>query len=69
MGSSLHLRTDHPRRGARVAAIDIHPHWDPVNFSFDVAVVHLASAVNGIRPIMLVTPGVDALSGQGRWPS
>ena len=49
----------------RVAAIDIHPRWDPVNFSFDVAVVHLASPVNGIRPVMLVTPGVDALERPG----
>jgi secreted trypsin-like serine protease len=49
----------------RVAAIDIHPNWDPVNFSFDVAVVHLASAINGIRPVMLVTPGVDALERPG----
>jgi secreted trypsin-like serine protease len=49
----------------RVAAIDIHPRWDPVNFSFDVAVVHLASAINGIKPIMLVTPGTDALERPG----
>jgi hypothetical protein len=41
----------------RVAAISIHPRWDPVTFSFDAAVVHLASPINGIRPIMLVTPG------------
>src|SRR5215216_4863626 len=49
----------------RAAAIDIHPSWDPVNFSFDAAVVHLASPINGIRPIMLVTPGVDALERPG----
>jgi secreted trypsin-like serine protease len=49
----------------RVAAIDIHPRWDPVNFSFDVAVVHLASAITGIKPIMLVTPGTDALERPG----
>ena len=49
----------------RAAAIDIHPRWDPVNFSFDVAVVHLASPINGITPIMLVTPGVDALERPG----
>jgi secreted trypsin-like serine protease len=49
----------------RVAAIDIHPRWDPVNFSFDAAVVHLASPINGITPIMLVTPGVDALERPG----
>ena len=49
----------------RAAAISIHPRWDPVNFSFDAAVVHLASPITGIRPIMLVTPGVDALERPG----
>jgi secreted trypsin-like serine protease len=49
----------------RVAAISIHPRWDPTTFSFDAAVVHLASPINGIRPIMLVTPGVDALERPG----
>jgi secreted trypsin-like serine protease len=49
----------------RVAAISIHPRWDPETFSFDAAVVHLASPINGIRPIMLVTPGVDALERPG----
>jgi hypothetical protein len=49
----------------RVAAIDIHPRWDPATFSFDAAVIHLASPINGIRPIMLVTPGVDALERPG----
>ena len=49
----------------RVAAIDIHPRWNPVTGSFDVAVVHLASPVNGIRPVALVTPGVDALERPG----
>jgi Trypsin len=52
----------------RVAAISIHPRWDPETFSFDAAVVHLAAPINGIRPIMLVTPGVDALDGRARWP-
>ncbi|MDP9209786.1 MAG: trypsin-like serine protease, partial [Actinomycetota bacterium] len=33
----------------RAAAISIHPRWDPTTFSFDVAVVHLASPINGIR--------------------
>jgi secreted trypsin-like serine protease len=32
---------------------------------FDAAVVHLASPINGIRPIALVTPGVDALERPG----
>jgi secreted trypsin-like serine protease len=49
----------------RVAGISIHPRWDPATFSFDVAVVHLASPINGIAPVMLVTPGVDALERPG----
>jgi secreted trypsin-like serine protease len=49
----------------RAAAISIHPRWDPATFSFDVAVIHLASPINGIRPIALVTPGVDALERPG----
>jgi secreted trypsin-like serine protease len=49
----------------RAAAISIHPRWNPNTFSFDVAVVHLASPINGIRPIALVTPGVDALERPG----
>jgi secreted trypsin-like serine protease len=48
-----------------VAATDIHPRWDPVTYSFDAAVVHLAAPVNGITPIRLVTPGVDALERPG----
>jgi hypothetical protein len=32
-----------------------------VTFNSDAAVIHLASPTNGITPIMLVTPGVDAL--------
>jgi hypothetical protein len=47
------------------AAIDIHPRWDPVNVSFDAAVIHLASPINGIAPVQLVTPGVDALERPG----
>ena len=49
----------------RAAAIDIHPRWNPATFSFDAAVIHLASPITGIRPIMLVTPGVDALERPG----
>ena len=41
----------------RAAAISIHPRWNPATFSFDAAVIHLASPINGITPIMLVTPG------------
>ena len=48
----------------RAAAIDIHPRWNPETFSFD-AVIHLASPINGIRPVALVTPGVDALERPG----
>jgi secreted trypsin-like serine protease len=49
----------------RAAAIDIHPRWDPVTFSFDAAVIHLVSPINGITPVQLVTPGVDALERPG----
>ncbi|MFL6272663.1 MAG: serine protease [Actinomycetes bacterium] len=49
----------------RAAAISIHPRWNPATFGFDVAVVHLASPVNGIRPVALVSPGVDALERPG----
>jgi secreted trypsin-like serine protease len=49
----------------RVAAISIHPRWNPETASFDAAVVHLASPINGIRPVALVTPGVDALERPG----
>jgi secreted trypsin-like serine protease len=49
----------------RAAAISIHPRWNPATFSFDAAVIHLASPINGIRPIALVTPGVDALERPG----
>jgi trypsin len=49
----------------RAAAIDIHPRWNPDTFSLDVAVIHLASPINGIAPVQLVTPGVDALERPG----
>jgi secreted trypsin-like serine protease len=49
----------------RAAAISIHPRWNPETFSFDAAVVHLASPITGITPIQLVTPGVDALERPG----
>ena len=49
----------------RAAAFSIHPRFDPLTASHDVAVVHLASPILGIRPITLVTPGVDALERPG----
>jgi secreted trypsin-like serine protease len=49
----------------RAVAISIHPRWNPATFSFDAAVVHLASPINGIRPVALVSPGVDALERPG----
>lgn len=49
----------------RAAAVSIHPGWDPVQGSNDVGVVHLAAPVNGIQPVALVTPGVDALERPG----
>jgi secreted trypsin-like serine protease len=49
----------------RAAATSIHPNYNPVTASNDVAVVHLASPINSITPVMLVTPGVDALERPG----
>jgi secreted trypsin-like serine protease len=49
----------------RAAAISIHPRWNPATFSFDAAVIHLASPILSIKPVMLVTPGVDALERPG----
>jgi secreted trypsin-like serine protease len=49
----------------RAAAVSIHPRYNPETASHDVAVVHLASPILGIQPIMLVTPGVDALERPG----
>jgi secreted trypsin-like serine protease len=49
----------------RVTAIAIHPQWNPDLFSHDAAVITLGSAVTGIRPISLVTPGTDALERPG----
>jgi secreted trypsin-like serine protease len=37
----------------------------PGDLSFDADVIHLASPVNGIAPVQLVTPGVDALERPG----
>ena len=51
------------RRSAR--AIAVHPQWDAITFSYDVAVITLAQPVVGIRPI-LVNPGVSALDRPGR---
>ena len=36
-----------------------------MNVSSDTAVIHLASPINGIAPVQLVTPGVDALERPG----
>jgi secreted trypsin-like serine protease len=49
----------------RVAAVSIHPGWDPAVFTNDAAVIHLASPIFSITPVMLVTPGVDALERPG----
>jgi secreted trypsin-like serine protease len=48
-----------------VAFIDVHPRWDPASFSYDTAVITLTSSINGIQPVMLVTPGTDALERPG----
>jgi secreted trypsin-like serine protease len=63
VGRTVLSSTQGQRR--RAAAVSIHPRYNPVTASHDVAVVHLASPINGIRPIMLVTPGVDALERPG----
>jgi secreted trypsin-like serine protease len=49
-----------------VRSVAIHPRWDPVTFKNDAAVITLARAVTGIRPVQLVTPGTDALERPGR---
>lgn len=49
-----------------VVDIDIHPWWNPNRFTFDAAVLTLGRPVPGIRPVRLVTPGVDALERPGR---
>jgi secreted trypsin-like serine protease len=48
-----------------VSAVDIHPQWNPDTFSFDAAVVTLATPVTDIAPVQLVTPGTDALERPG----
>ena len=55
VGRTVLTSTEGQKR--RAAAIDLHPRWDPVTFSFDAAVIHLASPINGIAPVQLVTPG------------
>ena len=52
------------RRSAQ--AIAVHPRWDAITFSYDVAVITLAQPVVGIRPI-LVNPGIRALDRPGRF--
>ena len=64
VGRTVLSSTQGQRRSA--AAVVIHPRWDPVTFSYDVALITLSQPVTGIRPIQLVTPGVDALERPGR---
>lgn len=63
VGRTVLSSTEGQRR--RVAAVAIHPRWDPVTSSFDVAVITLSAAITGIRPVSLVTPGTDALERPG----
>jgi secreted trypsin-like serine protease len=58
------LSSDEGHRSA-VRSVAIHPEWEPATFSHDVAVLQLASPARGIRPIALVSPGVDALERPG----
>lgn len=48
-----------------VAAVDIHPQWNPDTYSFDAAVITLSAPITNIRPVLLVTPGTDALERPG----
>ncbi len=57
--------TSHQGQKRRVRAIAIDPRWDPKTSRFDAAVVTLKSAVVGIDPIAVVTPGTDALERPG----
>jgi secreted trypsin-like serine protease len=55
-------------QGQRRSVVDIavHPRWQPAAARNDVAVLTLSRPVLGIRPISVVTPGVDALERPGR---
>ena len=64
VGRTVLTSTQGQRRA--VFAIDIHPQWNPATFRYDAAVLQLSRPVFGIRPIQLVTPGVDALERPGR---
>jgi secreted trypsin-like serine protease len=64
VGRTVLTSTQGQRRA--VLFIDIHPRWNPATFRNDVAVITLSRPVFGIRPIQLVTPGVDALERPGR---
>lgn len=49
----------------KVVDIAIHPRWDPETSRFDAAVITLANPIHGIDPVMLPTPGTDALERPG----
>jgi secreted trypsin-like serine protease len=56
-GIPLSVLTSTQGQKRRAVAIDIHPRWDPATFSFDAAVIHLASPINGIAPRPAGHPG------------
>ena len=64
VGRTVLTSTQGQRRS--VADVAVHPRWNPELFSFDAAVITLDRPVVGIRPVGLVTPGVDALERPGR---
>jgi secreted trypsin-like serine protease len=47
------------------AGIQIHPRWNPDTFTHDAAVIELSTPITNIRPVLLVTPGTDALERPG----
>lgn len=63
VGRTVLTSTQGERRA--VDEIAIHPQWNPDTFSFDAAVITLAAPVTTVRPVLLVTPGTDALERPG----
>jgi trypsin len=59
-----HLDSSEGQRRA-VRSIHIHPDWDPNAISPDVALLRLASPVNGVTPIRLAGSGDDRFEAAG----
>jgi secreted trypsin-like serine protease len=64
VGRTVLTSTQGQRRS--VVGIAVHPRWNPATFRNDAAVITLNRPITGIRPIQVVTPGVDALERPGR---